>query len=75
MMLKGSSLPPWIKWTSLVCLVLGGVLFAIAAIQLFTEVELLDEPMSGGIGLWLIGYTLVLLGHRKAASAKKEDTA
>lgn len=63
----------WLIWSAYGCLGAGAVLMGIAVLQLFTTVDLLDSPWQGAVGFWFIGYGLLHIARRKAASADQED--
>ena len=70
---KGSS--SWLTWAAYGCLGAGAVLMGIAALQLFTSIDLLDSPWQGAVGFWFIGFGLMHIARHKAASAHQEDAA
>ena len=65
----------WMKVGSFFFFIVGAVLFIIAAIQLFTSVELLDSPWTGGVGCWIIGYGLHHIGSLRVQGSGFEKTA
>lgn len=49
------------RWTmpvAYIAFALGAVLVCIELVQLFTDVELLDNAWSGAIGMWLLAFVL-----------------
>jgi len=62
-----STAPRWVKPVAYVAFALGAVLLGIELLQLVSDVELLDDPWTGAMGLWLLG--LVLNGDANRAGA------
>ena len=62
-----STAPQWIKPVAYVAFALGAILIGIELLQLVSDVEWLDRPWTGAVGLWLLA--LVLNGYANRATA------
>ncbi len=60
--------PRWMMIVAYVAFALGAVLLGIEFIQLVSDVELLDNPWSGAVGMWLLAFVLYGVAKRSRPS-------
>ncbi len=51
-----------------IALALGAILLVIELVQRVSDVELLDNPWSGAVGMWLLAFVLSGLAKRSGRS-------
>ena len=51
-----------------IALALGAILLGIELVQRVSDVELLDNPWSGAVGMWLLAFVLSGLAKRSGRS-------
>ncbi len=68
--MSGPASPRWMLPVAYVAFGLGAVLAAITLLQLITDVRLLDDPLTGMIGAWLLAF--VVYGLAKRGSQHRE---
>lgn len=60
--------PRWISYVAYVAFALGAVLAVISLVQLVSDIELLDDPWTGMVGMWLLAFVLYGVAKRSGGA-------
>ena len=68
-LMAAKSAPRWMTTVAYVAFALGGIFLVIELVQRVSDVQLLEKPWSGTVGMWLLAFVLSGLAKRSGRAA------